>query len=157
MHMCDDMQIVWLYTCVRVCTSALHPRFILNLVFLTFCTATDSICRWMLFVFRGAQLLQQQSHSILYASSGAISPIWTKSSCYGCPSLVKWTLFIASCHCTCRAYSSSSTPSWWLLGWQPQSRAPATVEAPSWLCVTCLLSPFFRSMSVLHQCTWLAA
>ena len=47
----------------------------------------------------------------------------------------------------------SSTLSWWLLGWQPQSRAPATVEAPSWLCVTCLLSPFFQSMSVLHQCT----
>lgn len=66
---------------------------------------------------------------------------------------MEWTFLIARYHCTCRSYSTLSTPSWWVLGWQPQSRAPATVEAPSWLCVTCLLSPFFRSMSVLHQCT----
>ena len=39
------------------------------------------------------------------------------------------------------------------LGWQPKSGAPEIFEAPPWLCVHAFLSLFFRSMSVLHQCT----
>lgn len=90
-------------------------------------------------MFRGAQLLQQQSHSISYASAGAISLIWTKSSWYGWPGLVgKWTVFISRYHFYCIVQSTPSTVI--IRVWQPQSRAPATVDAPSWLCIMCLLS-----------------
>lgn len=158
--------------CVRVCAYACAfapqlsiplplPRLILTLVFLTFCTATDSTCRWMLFVFRGAQLLQQQSRSIQWKhpmvptyylfvffvtnqvfSAKAAHALWNGHS----------LLLAAQRTCTCRATLLNSQVDD-LLGWQPQSRAPATVEAPSWLCVYMPSLTFFSvnvSLAPVH-------
>lgn len=54
-------KLVWLYMYVSLNSPSLSHSD----SGLSFCTATDSTCRRMLFVFRGAQLLQQQSHSII--------------------------------------------------------------------------------------------